>query len=99
MASKKISVDREEYSALCALRDGAHEDMRLRALKLGDQYAEVLEINRRQTYRVSTLETEAQFLRDKCSDQHKLILQMQARLAELEPVKVSVAQPAIGARR
>ncbi len=48
-------MDPEEYRALCTLRDGAYEDLRLQHLALRNRYDGLLEVNREQVDRLSRL--------------------------------------------
>lgn len=91
--SKKL-VDEDEWEALCELRDGEHEKLRLFSAKLEDNYRSALNLCAQRRHDLDKSDIVIAFLRDENIKQHKLILEMQKRLQELEPVKTSIPQPA-----
>jgi hypothetical protein len=46
-------VDDTEYRALCELRDGLHEALKLRLMRLEEHYQALLEVNRDQLSRLT----------------------------------------------
>jgi hypothetical protein len=46
MASRKVSVDRVEYQALCDLRDGEHARVQLQKIAVDENFAACLAINK-----------------------------------------------------
>ncbi len=91
-----VSVARVEYEALIALRDGAHENLKIQLAAAAENFARLREVNLEQCHRMSAMELTATHHRTENLKQHDLILTMQRRLAELEPVKTAIPQPALG---
>jgi len=85
-------VDRDEYEALCALRDGVYDQTRIRL-------DAALENTRAAEHLVAKHAVTIESLRAKNLEQHTLIISMMRRLAELEPVRSSVPQPAFARSR
>lgn len=94
----RIEIPREEYDALIYLRDVTHEYLRAKCQQqehLITQYDLVQKADKA-TINALSLNLEAE--RRKSLERHELILKMQARLEQLEPVKSSIPQPAFGKR-
>lgn len=89
----KIQIDATEYEALCMLRDVTHESLRRKSDQLERSLvqADLLEKSSKAVINEQSMMIE--HLRRKNLEQHALILKMQERLAQLEPMKVSVEQP------
>lgn len=90
---KMVRVDATEYDALCELRDGVHEALKLKLQHIEAHYKDALAINATQLNTLNIRDLTVRHLREKNAEQHALILQMQKRLAELEPVKIAAEQP------
>jgi hypothetical protein len=94
MKIKMIRVDETEYEALCALRDVTHAKLLTLYEALQSRYNVCNEDNLAKVHYISKQDLTLRFLREDNTKQHALILQMQKRLAELEPVRTAVPQPA-----
>lgn len=90
---KQVRVDETEYEALCTLRDVTHAQLLALHGALQTRMSTLNEDNHAKTHFISKQELEIRFLREDNQKQHGLILQMQKRLAELEPVKCETEQP------
>lgn len=94
----KVSVDRTEYEALCHLRDVTHEELRIR---LESKERLVIQLDLMQKADKALINEQSmtiEHLRRNNLEKHALILKMQERLAQLEPMKVSVEQPLFAKR-
>lgn len=98
ISGARIELPREEYDALIYLRDVTFEMMRAKAEQL-EMLAKQYELLQQQTKKM--LDEQSRSLeheRRESLKRHELILKMQARLAELEPVRTNVPQPAFAKR-
>jgi len=87
----KVQVDREEYVALLALRDEAHEMLVVQHAKLRQNYIELGEVNRRQVVLVNQALIECQALSAKLIEvgiENKRLAQLEAPEKLLERNKV-----------
>jgi len=85
-ADRRVIVDREEYAALCALRDGAHEDLKLTNIRLSNRYDELLAVNREQLNRITRQNLELEHLRAsllRLEGRERQHPESEARIAEL----------------
>ncbi len=73
-------MDRDEYAALCALRDGVHEDLKLKLLALQSRYAGLIEVNSEQTARLARLTIETEHLRTRTAAAEKRSREAAARM-------------------
>ena len=94
-----VKVDRAEYEALRELRDVAHETLVRKYDALLANYRSTVDANLSHVHAAAKQELTVIHLREKNLEQHKLILQMQKRLAELEPVKMETASPMFVGRK
>lgn len=92
MAAKKITVDREEYLALCDLKDGVDAERERLTLKLKraeNYYSECLEVNHEQGHRLAKLTIEVAHLREA-----NLVLEAKLADAKSPIVRSEIQQPA-----
>lgn len=92
--SARVLVDQKEYAALCELRDGVYESLRARHEALKIDYEVLKGALERAAQGLEVANVTARHLGERNAQQHALLLQMQKRLAELEPVRISTPQPA-----
>lgn len=87
MQRKKIPVDREEYAALCALRDVEHQRVRLESEAHRANLDACLAINRGQCARLSEQDLQLTYLQSQ-------VAALQTELARWKPVVTGAgAQP------
>lgn len=93
LSGARVDIPREEYDAFCYLRDVTHDDLRRKAEQLQRQVeqADLLEKQSRSVIDQQAVTLEHLMRRNVM--QHEMILKLQARLAELEPVKLATPQP------
>ncbi len=89
----KVSVNRTEYEALVYLRDVAFEELRVKCLRLERLVKQLEELEKQSSHMINEQSITMEHWRDKCLEQHDLILKMQKRLQQLEPVRSEVPQP------
>ncbi len=92
---ERVSVDRTEYQALTMLRDGAHEDLKLKHLALQNRYDEVIQVNKDQVNRLTRNMLEVEHARanmQRLEDRDRLLTDRVAKLeAELAVAKSGAA--------
>lgn len=93
-ASRRITVDREEYHALCALRDGVHEELRGQYAHLDARHRDLVRTNHEQLSRLTKLSLEYEHLRVCLTRVEQREALVTARAAALEP-QVSEAKNAL----
>ncbi len=93
VSGARIDLPREEYDALCYMRDITCADLHAKIASLEERHESHVALEKKRIHSLNERDLEVTHLRDKNLEQHKLILQMQKRLAELEPVKSEVASP------
>lgn len=93
LSGARVELPREEYDAFCYLRDVTHQDLKAKV----EQLQRLVE---QQDFReasskalINTLSTSLEYTRKHNLTQHELILKMQRRLGELEPVKCETPPP------
>lgn len=89
MRARLVKVDPEEYAALCELRDGAYETLKLRAMRLQGHYEECLATNREQAARLARQDMEVQSTRALLARREAECLRLRAKIAELESTVVN----------
>lgn len=94
-----VKVDRTEYEALKELRDTAHETLIRKHEALAANYKSLLDVDNGRVHFANKQELTVLGLREKNLEQHKLILQMQRRLQDLEPMLMQTASPAFKAAK
>lgn len=62
-AKNRTIVDKEEYAALVALRDGAHEELKIKMTHMQDRFADLLGVNAEQLARLQRASLETDGLR------------------------------------
>lgn len=82
----KIEVDREEYEALCALRDGAHEQLKIDLMAARENYDRVCAVNRDQVARLNLQDLQILNLQKLAEEKH-------AELMKWKPATFEVKQP------
>lgn len=87
-------VDEDEWEALRHLANVTYESLRTEHAAALAQLDKYRAIDAERVHALSMAELTVLSLREKNLEQHKLILQMQKRLAELEPVRIQTPQPA-----
>ncbi len=89
-------MDREEYMALCALRDGAYEDAKLAYLALKNRYDGLLVVNSEQLDRLTKLTFEAVHLRTgiTCTEDKDRVLTARVKHLEDELIAAKAATTA-----
>lgn len=93
MASKRISVDRAEYDALCELRDDAHEALKLQLLRLQANHADLIQINRDAVSRCNTYNLQIAYLQTKLDASDKARAALELRILELSPATFTTTPP------
>ncbi len=73
-----------------------YEALRVRELGTRENYENCLAVNREQTARLAKAETELTFLRDREGKLEARAREAEAKARDLEPLRSTVAQPAIG---
>lgn len=94
-----VRVDRTELEALKHLRDVTCESLQARLAMLEETVRCHVEIEKKRLHSLNESELTISHLREKNLEQHKLILQMQKRLQDFEPVKMETTQPLFDMRR
>ncbi len=92
-ARKPIRVDPEEWEALCALRDGEHARVQLRAIDMEHHYKTCLAINKDQCTRLNLQDLELSDLRQRLVDLTHKLASTETRLRSLEPARSETEQP------
>lgn len=91
--SKKL-VEEKEWEALWHLAEVTYEELRVAHESVCAQLEKYKAIDAQRVHALSMHDLTIAHLRSQNLEQHKLILQMQKRLAELEPVRIQTPQPA-----
>ncbi len=92
----RVDLPREEYEALCYLRDVTYAG----ELAKYERVVEQLNMcSKADKHLINEQSITLDHLRLKNLQQHTLILKMQKRLEELEPVKIETQQPAFARKR
>lgn len=93
-ADNRQIVHKEEYDALCELRDGAHEALKLKMLKLHNNYQDLQAVNSEQLNRLTRMMLEVEHLKTHVSrveDREKFIaaraVTLEGKVAELPVIK------------
>ena len=81
---KRVSVDREEYEALCDLRDEAHVRLQLQKIEVDEQFKTCLAINRDQCARLNLQDLQLADLRIKLTDMAGRAITAEARADKAE---------------
>ncbi len=89
----KIELPREEYDALIYLRDVTYEYLRAKCVQLDHVVTQYELVQKADKATINSISLTLEDMRKKNLEQHELILKMQRRLAELEPIKSEVQQP------
>lgn len=92
----RVQVDRTEYEALCDLRDGAHEKLKLECARLRENFDACTEVNRSQVTRLSTQSIELDELRAKVEALTRENARLNSEVEKWKPATSSVPQPALG---
>lgn len=92
MASKRINVDRLEYDALCDLRDGEHERLKVQLSQARENYAGCLAVNATQLARLTSQDLTLAHL-------HQQVAALEKRVAELTPPRLDVGEQPLFKRR
>lgn len=92
-SSKRMTVDREEYAALVALRDGAHEALKVKLQHAEDRYRDVLAINAEIRGRLVRQDLELTTARGDLAEAVKRLGVLAERVKMLEPVRCETEQP------
>lgn len=90
----KIDIPREEYDALIYLRDVTYEYLRAKCAQQEHVIVQYDLVQKADKQTIGSLSATLEAVRKKNLEQHALILKMQARLEQLEPVKCETPQPA-----
>ena len=96
LSGLRVELPREEYDALCYLRDVAYQEARTKiaALERIVQQFEMIEAQSKKVIDEQSLLLD--HTRKESLERHALILKMQARLQELEPARFETQQPGRG---
>ena len=90
----RIDLPREEYDALIYLRDVTYEYLRAKCAQLEHTVIQYDLVQKADKAAINSISLSLEAMRKKNLEQHELILKMQARLEQLEPVRSTVPQPA-----
>lgn len=94
--STRVEVDQDEYRALCMLRDGAHEDLKIKLAQSDARYKACTEINLEQVHRLAVQDIELSGARRTVEILTQKLNEANARILAMTPVATGVPQPAIG---
>lgn len=89
----RTDLPREEYDALIYLRDVTYEYMRAKCVQLDHVVMQYELVQRADKQTINSISMTLEATRTKNLQQHELILKMQARLEQLEPVRSQIEQP------
>ncbi len=89
----RIDLPREEYDALIYLRDVTYEYLRAKCTQLEHVIVQFDLIQKADKQTINSISLTLEDSRKKNLQQHELILKMQRRLEQLEPVKSQIEQP------
>lgn len=89
----RIDLPREEYDALIYLRDVTYEYLRAKCTQLDHVVTQYELVQKADKDTINSISLTLEAVRKKNLEQHELILKMQRRLEQLEPVKSQVEQP------
>jgi hypothetical protein len=95
----RVLVDRREYDALCDLRDGAHDRLLVKYERLEYQLEHQRLLEKQTKKLINEQSLTIDHLRKESLARHELILKMQSRLQQLEPVKIDTPQPMFARKR
>ena len=90
----RIDLPREEYDALIYLRDVTYEYLRAKCTQQENVLMQFDLVQKADKATINSISMSLEAMRAKNLQQHELILKMQARLEQLEPVKSLIPQPA-----
>ncbi len=96
LSGARVELPREEYEALCYLRDVTHVG---EIAKFERMVAQLDMCSKADKHLINEQSLTIEDLRKRALSQHDLILKMQARLQALEPVKVATEQPLFARKR
>jgi len=88
VSNKKIEVDRDEYEALCALRDHAHEKLKVDIMQLRENYGRVVAVNSEQLARLQSQDLALTHLRERLHE-------AQAEILKWKPATFDTLQPTL----
>ncbi len=97
LSGARVEIPREEYDAFCYLRDVEHESVKLKLARVERLVEQQKMLEKQSKHMIDEQSLTLENLREKNIEQHALILRMQKRLAELEPVRCETPPP--GSRR
>ncbi len=99
VSGARIELPREEYDAFIYLRDVTAADLHAKIEVLEARHASHVALEKQRLHSLNEKDLTLTHLRETNLKQHALILQMQKRLQELEPVKSEVVQPLFDLRQ
>lgn len=89
----KVDLPREEYDALIYLRDVTYEYLRAKCVQQEHVITQFDLVQKADKHTINSISLSLEAQRKKNLEQHELILKLQRRLEQLEPVKSQIEQP------
>jgi hypothetical protein len=89
----KILVERSEWDALCELRDGEFERVRVRAMQFEEHYRGALSVNKDQAARLAGQDIQLEDARRRIGALERELSRVNAELERYKPLTSSIEQP------